>query len=118
MYRRVSFPAPALGCVCPNQDISSQSLIRIIANPLPSVPSHSHPPVVSRGPKLQDRFCRNIQNMSAQAQPTGSRPDARLQLRVCNYNETGGTKGVLNEPGDKSVDTECRTRESRRRQTW
>ncbi|EGO58087.1 hypothetical protein NEUTE1DRAFT_117050 [Neurospora tetrasperma FGSC 2508] len=56
--------------------------------------------------------------MSAQAQPTGSQPDARLQLRVCNYNETGGTKGVINEPGDKSVDTECRTRESRRRQTW
>lgn len=58
MYRRVSFPTPALGCVCPNQEISSQSLIRIFANPLPSVPSHSHPLVVSRGPKLQDRFCR------------------------------------------------------------
>lgn len=48
MYRRVSFPAPALGCVCPNQDISSQSLIRIITNPLPSVSSPSNPPVVSR----------------------------------------------------------------------
>ncbi|KAK3340782.1 hypothetical protein B0H65DRAFT_432082 [Neurospora tetraspora] len=53
--------------------------------------------------------------MSAQAQPTGSRPDARLQRRLCNYNETGGTKGVINEPEDESVDTECRTRESRRR---
>ncbi|KAK1781553.1 hypothetical protein QBC45DRAFT_449102 [Copromyces sp. CBS 386.78] len=56
--------------------------------------------------------------MPAQAQPTESRPDARLQLRLCNYNETGVTTGVINEPGDKSVDTECHTRESLRRQTW